>query len=78
MGFTYKEGYDLKIRQLLDNPLMASAYVWKSKSCLNELQFFHVVEDLPPDLAHDVFEEFSVDLMSNILESLATQKRFSL
>lgn len=57
---------------------MASAYGLKSKSCLNELQFFHVVEDLPTDLAHDVFEEFSVDLMSNILESLATQKIFSL
>ena len=64
-----REDYDLKIRHLLDNPLMASAYGLKSKSCLNELQFFRIVEGLPPDLAHDVFEGILVDLISNILES---------
>ena len=57
---------------------MASAYGLKSNSCLNELQFFHVVEGLPPDLAYDVFEGFSFDSISNILESLVTLKRFSL
>ena len=57
---------------------MASAYGLKSNSCLNELQFFHVVEGLPPDLAYDVFEGFSFDSISNILESLVTLKKCSL
>ena len=69
-----REGYDLNIRHLLDDPLMASACGLKPNSCLNELQFFHVTEGLPPDLAYDVFDGFSVDLISNILESLVTQK----
>ena len=46
---------------------MISAY--GSNSCLNELQFFQVVEGLPLDLANNVFEGFSVDFISNILES---------
>ena len=58
---------------------MTSVYGLKSNSCLNELQFFHiVVEGLSPDFAHDVFEGFSDGLISNILESLMTQKKFSL
>ena len=69
-----REGYDLNIRHLLDDPLTASACGLKPNSCLNELQFFHVKEGLPPDLAYDVFDGFSVDLISNILESLVTQK----
>ena len=69
-----REGYDLNITHLLDDPLMAYACRLKSNSCLNELQFFHVKEGLPPDLAYNVFEGFPVDLISNILESLVTQK----
>ena len=62
-----REGYDWNMRHLLDDPLMASAYGLKSSSCLNELQFFPVVEGLPAPLAHDGFEGFSVELISNIL-----------
>ena len=69
-----REGYDLNIRHLFDDLLMAFAYGFKPKSCLNELQFFHVAEGLPPDLAH-VFEEFSVDLISHVL---VAQKKNSL
>ena len=73
-----RESYDLNIRHLLDDPLMTSAYGLKSNSCLNEVQFLHVVEGLPPDVAHDVFEGFSVDLISNTLESLVTHKKIYL
>ena len=73
-----RESYDLNIRHLLDDTLMTSAYGLKSNSCLNEVQFLHVIEGLPPDVAHDVFEGFSVDLISNALESLVTQNKFSL
>ena len=73
-----RESYDLNIRHLLDDPLMTSAYGLKSNSCLNEVQFLHVVEGLPPDVAHDVFEGFSVDLISNTLESLVSQKKIYL
>ena len=54
---------------------MASAYGLKSNSFLNEIQFFRAAEGLPLDLAHDVFEGFSVDLISNILKSLVTLKK---
>ena len=71
-----REGYDWNIRHLLDGRLMASAYGLKSNSCLNKHHFFLVVEGLPPALAHDGFEGFSVELISNILESLVRQKKF--
>ena len=70
-----RQVYDLSKRHLLDDPLMASAYALKSNSFLNEIQFFHAAEGLPLDLAHDVFEGFSVDLTSNILKSLVTLKK---
>ena len=69
-----QEGYESNIMHLQDDP----AYGIKSNSCLNELEFFHVAEGLPPDLAHDVFEGFAINFMSSIIEVLVEQKCFNL
>ena len=73
-----QEGYESNIMHLQDDPGMAPAYGTKSNSCLNELEFFHVAEGLPPDLAHDVFEGFAINSMPSIIEVLVEQKCFNL
>ena len=36
-------------------------------SPLNTLSYFHVADGLPPDLCHDLFEGFAVNVISNII-----------
>ena len=73
-----QESYESNIMYLQDDPGMTPAYGITSNSSLNELEFFHVVEDLPTDLAHDVLEEFATDFISGIIEVLVGQKCFTL
>ena len=37
---------------------------------LNDLNYFHVIGGLPPDIAHNVFEGLAVDVTSDILHVL--------
>lgn len=41
-------------------------YGIKERSCLNDLEYFHVINGLPPDLAHDMFEGIAVNVLSDI------------
>ena len=50
-----KEGYRNNASIIECHPDSASVYGLKSNSCLNLLTYFHVINGLPPDLAHDVF-----------------------
>ena len=61
-----KMGYENNIQSLELNSNFSSLYGIKCNSCLYSLKFFHVTSGLPPDLAHDLFEGFSIDFISNI------------
>ena len=65
-----KEAYDSNIAQLEGDPAIASAYSIKSCSPLHVLKYFHVIDGLPPDLAHDVFEGIAIDILSQIMGML--------
>ena len=61
-----KEGYENNLLSIELDPNYSSLYGIKSDSCLPSLDFFHVTVGLPPDLAHDLFEWFGVDLVTNV------------
>ena len=42
---------------------MLSAYDIKENSSLNCFQYYHVINDLPPDVALDIFEGFATDFL---------------
>ena len=63
-----KDSYNYRIEQLEEDLGIASAYGIKKSFCLNDLNYFHVLEGLPSDIARDMFESLAVDVI--ILEIL--------
>ena len=53
-----KAAYDAQIQLVLDEPTLASVDGVKQKSPLNDLNYFHVTDCFPADIAHDAFEGF--------------------
>ena len=47
-----KEGYQYNVSIIECDPDSAPVYGLKSNSCLNSLTYFHIINGLPPDLAH--------------------------
>ena len=41
-------------------------YGIKERSCLNDLEYLLVINGLPPDLAHDMFEGIAVNVLSDV------------
>ena len=46
----------------------------KSGSILNELQHFHVIQQMPSDFLHDLHEGLAVDVMSAMLRYLIDEQ----
>ena len=46
---------------------MSSVYGIKENSSLNCLQYYHVINGLPPDIAHVISEGFATDFLQNLL-----------
>ena len=46
-------------------PQLSATYGIKESSCFSKLQHFPVVHGFPPDLVHDILEEFAIDLTTN-------------
>ena len=62
-----KEGYQNNVSIVECDPASASVYGLKRNSCQNSLTYFHDINGLPPDLAHDVFEGVAVDVIFHVL-----------
>ena len=62
--FCTNQGYDNIVELVTEFPNLCSVYGMKSKSCLNQLKYFHINNGLPPDLPHDLFEGFAIDIMN--------------
>ena len=73
-----KEGYENNLQSIELDPNYSSLYGIKSDSYLHSLNFFHVTIGLPPDLAHDLFEGFGVDLVTNIIVHFVMAQYFNL
>ena len=66
-ALTTKTGYENNIAALGTNLRYSSLYGLKENSCLNELSYYHDTSGLPPDLSHDLFEGFAVDIVSSVV-----------
>ena len=53
-----KEGYLNNAKLVQQNPDLLKLYGVKDCSFLNDLRYYNVVDGLPPDPAHDLFEGF--------------------
>ena len=62
-----KNAYDNNLRAVLEDQNLAVLYGTKDSSPLNTLSYFHVADGLPPDLCHDLFEGFAVNVISNVI-----------
>ena len=66
-----KNAYDNNLRAVLEDPNLVVLYGIKDSSPLNTLTYFHIADALPPDLCHDLFEGFAVDVISKLLLPLS-------
>lgn len=57
---------------------MSSVYGIKTDSPLNSLQYFHVTEGMPSDIAHDLFEGAVCEVMTNIIGYCVREDYFTL
>ena len=62
-----KNAYENNLRAVLEDPNLAVLYGIKDSSPLNTSSYFHAADGLPPDLCHDLFEGFAVDVISNVI-----------
>ena len=69
-----KDSYNYSIEQLEGHSGIASAYGIKKSLCLNDLNYFHVIEGLPPDIVHDMCKDLAVDVISDIFHVLFKEK----
>ena len=60
------------------NPDLSKIYGLKRKSCLNELQYFHAVDGLPPDITHDVFEGVAKFVLCDVISYCISEDYFTL
>ena len=68
------EAYNNNIRIVEADNSFASVYGIKKRCCLNDLEYFHVINSLPPDLAHDVFEGIAINIHSDIVGYFCKEK----
>lgn len=73
-----KEVYDQQVETVQANPALSSMYGVKGPSCLNALEYFHVTNGLPPDLAHDLFEGVLPEVVEGVIKYCVFQGYFSL
>ena len=72
------EAYNSNIRIVEASNSFASVYGIKQSSCLNDLEYFHVINGLPPDLAYDVFEGIAINVLSDIVGYFCKEKMIRL
>ena len=78
LSWEQKKGYKNNLQSIELDPNYSSLYGIKSDSCLHSLNFFDVTAGLPPDLTHDLFEGFGVDLVTNVIDHLVKTQYFNL
>ena len=61
------EGYDNNVLNINADKTLSSVYGIKENSSLNCLQYYHVINGLPPDIAHDIFQGFATDFLQDLL-----------
>ena len=71
-------GYNKNLLNVQDYPQLSATYGIKEPSCFSKLNHFHVVHGFPPDLAHDLFKGFAIDLTTNVVVYFVQEGHLSL
>ena len=50
-----REAYDAQVLEVVKNPDLSTFYGIKGRSVLNQLNYFHITDGCPGDIAHDNF-----------------------
>ena len=72
-----ENAYNNNLAAIKWHPESSTLHGLKERSVLNEL-YYYVAKGLPPDLAHDLFDGFVVDVVSNVIISFIQQGSFQL
>ena len=72
------EGYNNNVADVRIDPTLGPVYGLQTDSCLNELTYYHVINGLPPDIAHDVFEGVARDLVTGTIVKFVKLGLFTL
>ena len=63
-----RDGYDNNnVLNINANKTLSSVYGIEENWSLNCLQYYHVINGLPSDFAHDIFEGFATDFLQKLL-----------
>lgn len=73
-----REMYDQQAQLVSANPGLSGTYGIKFNSVLNELQYYHVTNGLPPDIAHDLFEGVIPEVVCEVVKWCVSEGYFSL
>ena len=73
-----EKGYKNNIKSTEQDSKFSSVYGIMTNSCLYQLKYNHIINGLPPDLAHDVFEGIAVDVLSDCIRFFCKNNTFSL
>lgn len=73
-----KEMFNNHVENITIDPSLSSTYGIACDLCLYSLKYFHAVDGLPPDFAHDVLEGFAKDLTVDLILYLIDNKYISL
>ena len=73
-----KEAYDSQVAAVVPDPSLSTVYGINHNSCLIVLDHFHVADGLPPDIAHDSFEDFTVDIVIETIVHFVQEKILTL
>ena len=73
-----RENYNSQCALVEEFPPLANVYGIKGTSCLNELSYYHVIDGLPPDITHDIFEGVGKYVLGSVLSYCINQKFFNL
>ena len=65
-------GYNHHVEMVAEDPSLSTVYGVKCESPLNQLEHFHVVEGLPFDVAHDLFEGVIHYVLDDIISALVS------
>lgn len=70
--------YAEQVRLVQGDSNLSNVYGIKENSTLNDLNNYHVINGMPPDLAHDNFEGVICDVMTIVIKHCVTEGYFSL
>ena len=64
--------YDNNVLNINADKTLPSVYGTNENSSLNCLQYYHVINGPPPDIAHDIFDGFATDFLQKFLRLFHT------